>query len=176
MSDYFSYRFPLGNKSFYKNIQSLDPGSYIEFNKSGSKKKYYWELPVVAEEEKVDIGEDKIFNDVSELLTSSINYRMISDVPFGAFLSGGLDSSIIVSEMSKLNKNKIRTYNIGFKEDKFNEFIYASEVSNLFKTKHTQILMDENEYFSSMPEIIKYKDGPLSVPNVPSTTIKGLFL
>ena len=122
-------------------------------------------MPAIAEKEKVDIGEDKILNDVSELLTSSINYRMISDVPFGAFLSGGLDSSIIVSEMSKLNKNKIRTYNIGFKEDKFNEFIYATEVSNLFKTKHTQILMDENEYFSSMPEIIKYKDGPLSVPN-----------
>lgn len=165
LSDYFSYRFPLGNKSFYKNIKSLDPGSYIKFNKNIFKKKYYWKLPAIAEKEKVDIGEDKILNDVSELLTSSINYRMISDVPFGAFLSGGLDSSIIVSEMSKLNKNKIRTYNIGFKEDKFNEFIYATEVSNLFKTKHTQILMDENEYFSSMPEIIKYKDGPLSVPN-----------
>ena len=90
---------------------------------------------------------------------------MISDVPYGSFLSGGLDSSIIVCEMSKHVSDKIKTYNIGFTDNKFNEFEYANKVSSYFGSLHEQVLLNKDEYFTSINELIKYKDAPLSVPN-----------
>ena len=163
LSDYFSYRFPLGNKTFYKNIKIIEPGSFIKFTESNYIEKKYWELKV--EKDKVDPGKKRITEDLTDLLNSSVKYRMISDVPLGSLLSGGLDSSIIVNEMNQISSSQIRTYNIGFNKDSYNEFSYANEVSSAFNTKHSQILMEDQDYFKSMVDIIKYKDGPLSVPN-----------
>ncbi len=163
LNDYFSYRFPLGDKSFYKKIKTIKPGYFIKFNTKDHMEYNYWELPVAIK--KRDEGQEKTFLDIYELLNSSVKYRMISDVPFGAFLSGGLDSSIIVYEMSKLTDERLRTYNIGFNEERYNEFLFANEVSNQFQTDHKQVTMTSNEYFDSLSTIINYKDGPLSVPN-----------
>ena len=163
LSDYFSYRYPLGNETFYKNIKIIQPGSFIKFTENNYTEKKYWELRV--ETDKDDPGKDQIQADISELLNSSVKYRMISDVPLGSFLSGGLDSSIIVNEMSQISSKQIRTYNIGFNNDSFNEFTYANEVSDIFNTKHSQTILEDQNYFKSMVDIIKYKDGPLSVPN-----------
>ena len=163
LSDYFSYRFPLGNKTFYKNIKIIEPGSFIKFTENNYIEKKYWELKV--EKDKVDPGKDRIAEELADLLNSSVKYRMISDVPLGSFLSGGLDSSIIVNEMNEISSSQIRTYNIGFNKDSYNEFSYANEVSSVFNTKHSQIIMEDQNYFKSMIDIIKYKDAPLSVPN-----------
>jgi len=163
LSDYFSYRFPLGNKTFYKNIKIIEPGSFIKFTENNYIEKKYWELKV--EKDKVDPGKDRIAEELADLLNSSVKYRMISDVPLGSFLSGGLDSSIIVNEMNEISSSQIRTYNIGFNKDSYNEFSYANEVSSVFNTKHSQIIMEDKNYFKSMIDIIKYKDAPLSVPN-----------
>ena len=90
---------------------------------------------------------------------------MISDVPYGSFLSGGLDSSIIVSEMTNNSKDKIKTYNIGFGEENFNEFGYAREVSDFFGSLHEEVLMEKEGYFSLINKMVQFKDSPMSVPN-----------
>jgi asparagine synthase (glutamine-hydrolysing) len=90
---------------------------------------------------------------------------MIADVPIGAFLSGGVDSSIITALMSKNSQEPIKTFTIGFKDDRFNEFKYSNIIVNKFKTKHKEITLSGKNYIKTMKELIKYKDAPLSVPN-----------
>ncbi len=163
ISDYFGYRYVLDGKSFFSDIESLEAGTHLVFSKGKANKIKYWELPI--EREKDKFNEEKLKEDLMDLLKSSVKYRMISDVPFGAFLSGGLDSSILVSIMNRLQEDPIRTYTIGFAEEGFNEFSYAQEVSDYLNTNHTQTIMDPDSYLEAMLEMIKIKDAPLAVPN-----------
>ncbi len=90
---------------------------------------------------------------------------MISDVPIGAFLSGGVDSSVITALMSKNSKEPIKTFTIGFEEKGFNEFEYADIVANKYNTEHREIILSGKNYIETMESLIEYKDAPLSVPN-----------
>jgi len=99
-------------------------------------------------------------------VTESIKKRLISDVPLGVYLSGGLDSSIITAVMAKLKRGeKVKSFSIGFKEQGFNEFEYARQVAKMWNTDHHEILLDAEGYFKEMEKLISYKDAPLSVPN-----------
>jgi len=163
LSDYFSYRQVLGNATLYKGINKVEAGTHIIISKDNSKVIKYWDLD--GDSEKQDLGEDEVNNQLSELIQSSVSYRMISDVPIGSFLSGGLDSSILVQQMSKLHKKPIKTYTTGFSEAGFNEFKYAREVADYFKTDHTEMNLDPSQYLNSLETMIQIKDAPLAVPN-----------
>jgi asparagine synthase (glutamine-hydrolysing) len=121
--------------TFYKNIFKLKPGHYIIANSNGYKEYKYWDLPFVSENEMI---KDKkyIYKKFEDLFSDSIKIRMRSDVPFGAFLSGGLDSSCIVSQMSNFSSEPIQTFTIGFPEKDFDESSLANLVSKKFSTSH----------------------------------------
>ena len=163
VSDYFSYRYVLGNDSFFKNIHSVEAGTHILIRGSEVQQIRYWDLPV--EIDKPEISEEQAQEQLEELLESSVGYRMISDVPVGSFLSGGLDSSVLVWEMAKKHTLPVKTFTIGFKEDGYNEFEYADEVARYCGTEHKEISLDIEEYLSSLQTMIKIKDAPLAVPN-----------
>lgn len=163
VSDYFSYRYVLENQSFFKNINSVPAGCHIVFKNKVSKIIRYWELPVY--KNKVDIGEFEAKKLLTNLLESAVNYRMISDVPLGAFLSGGLDSSIIVALMAQRSSRPIKTYTIGFEEKGFNEFEYARAVAKHLGTEHKEIVLSVDNYLDYLVPMIKIKDAPLAVPN-----------
>ena len=133
-------------------------------NKEGIKTKKYWSIPIIPNKE--DLGEDYYIEKLQEQLSTAVNFRMISDVPIGAYLSGGLDSSIIVALMSK--KAKVKSYTIGFEEEKFNEFKYSKEVSEYLNTSHKEIKMSSENYFKLLEKLIGFKDAPLGVPNEPA--------
>ena len=162
--DYLSYRYVLGKYTMFKNIYSLLPGHYILL-KCGEepKVKKYWDLPVI--EKKQDPGEGIVLKKVEDLLLKTIESHMMGDVPVGAYLSGGLDSSLLVAMMARISKKPIKTFSIGFKEKGFNEFKYARKVAKSIKTDHHEIVLDDNNYFDILSEAIGYKDLPLSVPN-----------
>jgi len=90
---------------------------------------------------------------------------MISDVPFGSFLSGGVDSSVITALMAKNSSEPIKTFTIGFEEEGYNEFEYAKIIADKYGTKHREIVLSGKDYISTMEKLIEYKDAPLSVPN-----------
>ena len=86
---------------------------------------------------------------------------MVSDVPVGAFLSGGVDSSLLVAYMSELSARRVKTFSIGFSEEEGNEFKYSRWISHRFQTDHHEYLLSENEFLDSLPKIIWYQDEPL---------------
>lgn len=163
VSDYFSYRYVLDGKSFFRGISSVSAGSHIIFSKNKVKQIFYWKLPVVTD--KHDPGEETVLDELGALIESSVNYRMIADVPVGSFLSGGIDSSILVQIMANQHSQPINTFTIGFPEKGFNEFDYAEEVSNYCNTNHKKITLSVDQYLEAMKPMLRIKDAPLSVPN-----------
>ncbi len=166
LSSYLSYRYPIGEQTLFSNIKSLTPGCYLRIRGHDVTKVQYWELPVIAERE--DRGEEFYQRGVRDLLAGSVRYQMRSDVPIGAYLSGGLDSSVTVALMSGFTREPVKTFTIGFDEPGYNEFAYAKQVSDRYRTDHHEITLSSSDYIDSMVKLIRYKDAPLGVPNEPA--------
>lgn len=163
VSDYFSYRYVLGKGSFFQGISQLEPGTHFIVENNHSQVRRYWDVPVYSD--KPPVSEKEAFEILDEALDLAVSLRMVSDVKVGSFLSGGLDSSILVSLMTKKHREAVKTFTIGFKEDGFNEFEYAQEVANFHKTEHKAFTLNAEKYLASLQTMIKVKDAPLAVPN-----------
>lgn len=165
VSSYVSFRYPILNNTFFRGINSLAPAHYIKLTKSDFKIIEYWNVTDKFKEQKNDKGEAYYHTKLAELLESSVKYRMISDVPIGAFLSGGVDSSIVTALMTKNSPEPIKTFTIGFEEKGFNEFEHANIIVEKYGTEHKEIVLSSKNYIKTMEELISFKDAPLSVPN-----------
>lgn len=159
--DYMRFRYPLSEKSFFEDIKAVPAGKIMKVNTKGIGFHCYWSL----ETSTLKVDEQEAIENTKQLLTEAVERRMISDVELGAFLSGGLDSSILVAIMSQLSDKPIKTFNIGFKEEGFNEFTYANDVSKMWGTEHHSFTLDSQSYIDSIEKVICFKDAPLAVPN-----------
>ena len=121
ISSYLSYRYPTEDEeNFFKGIKRVTPGSYLEFESDKHfKKTIYWKIPFPNSANKEN--ERYYFDKLDELLNKSVKRQLISDVPLGVFLSGGLDSSILASIAAKNIPDKLKTYSVGFSEKKYDE-------------------------------------------------------
>lgn len=147
--------------SIFENTWKLPPGHYLVLkeNKNIEIKKY-WDIL----EERKAIRKNSVqeyTEEFEDLLKSSIKYRLISDVPVGAFLSGGTDSSLVVALMSKLT-DKVKTFTIGFDKKKYNEAPYAKKVADYLGTKQHELYVKEEDIFSLIGELPKYYDEPFA--------------
>lgn len=162
---YMAFRYPIRNDTFFDGIDSLEPGTYLSVDASNIEIKRYWEFASRISEQQVDKGEEYYLNELRRILESAVKYRMIADVPVGAYLSGGVDSSAISALMSLFSDKPIKTFTIGFGEDGYNEFPYANMVASRYQTSHHEIMLGGSEYFDQMKYLTGIKDAPLSVPN-----------
>jgi asparagine synthase (glutamine-hydrolysing) len=122
--------------SIYKATRKLPPGHVLTWHAGRSEVKRYWDLPVGQGPITTDLEEAKRL--IRDTLTESVRLRMISDVPLGAFLSGGVDSSVIVALMAKLSSRPVKTFSIGFEEERFDETRFARLVAKRYATDHTE--------------------------------------
>lgn len=147
--------------SIFKNTWKLPQGHYLTLKENGKiEVKKYWDVL-----EKRDETNNKTIPEYSEewesLIKSSVKYRLISDVPLGAFLSGGTDSSLVVATMAQLT-NKVDTFTIGFKERKYNEAIHAKKVAKHLGTKHHELYLKEEDMISLVSKLPQYYDEPFA--------------
>lgn len=155
------------DKSIFNEIKKVKPGTYLEIplkkNSSYSNEFKYWDYKKVALKS-VDLNKHSITSDVfyetksqlSTLLESKIKNTMISDVPLGAFLSGGYDSSCVVAFMQKNSMEKIKTFSIGFEEAQFNEADHAKDISSHLGTEHQELYLSKKDLLdtiSILPDI-----------------------
>jgi asparagine synthase (glutamine-hydrolysing) len=138
-------------RTIYSSIKMFPAGHFME----NEKLQTYWELPLY---DKPAPDDDELY----ELVKSSVNYRCISDVPVGTYLSGGLDSTIITA-ITKKYIDSFYTWTVGFKDE--NEFEYSDQAAKHFNTIHTKVLVNENEFVSTAKTLILKRQEPLSVPN-----------
>lgn len=145
--------------TFYKDIFQLKPGHNLILKNKKLNIYKYWELPNVDEKDIIR-DETYVLNSFEEIFLNSVKIRMRSDVNFGAFLSGGLDSSLIVSVMQRFSSKKIYSYTMGFDDPKYDERYLANLVAEKFRTIHTEDIIYQNELDNPIDLIFNYFDQP----------------
>lgn len=145
--------------TFFKNVHKVKPGHCLIIQNSNVKEHKYWDLPEI-DEENMRTDKKSIYENFSNLLTDSVKIRMRSDVPYGAFLSGGLDSSSVVSIMSKISSFPVETFTIGFKEKSYDERDLAAAVAKKFHTNHHEYIVEPDSFDESLKKIAYHYDEP----------------
>ncbi|HEX5001885.1 MAG TPA: asparagine synthase (glutamine-hydrolyzing) [Bacteroidia bacterium] len=138
--DFLHFGFVPAPASIYQNVFKLPAGSYLKLNSKGLTIERYWKLEDKIQEQ-ITTNEDQAIVKLSDLLTSSVQYQLRSDVPFGVFLSGGVDSSLITALATMASSSRINTFSIGFEEISHNESIYAKEVATYLGTSHHEFII-----------------------------------
>ncbi len=150
--------------SIYENVYKLEPGSVLTFHQGNVSIHKYWDIATVyaAKKQHPVKSYEEAKAQLKELLVEAVRKRMISDVPLGAFLSGGYDSSLITAIAQSISGEPVKTFSIGFEEEQYNEAKYAREVSKYLGTDHTEYCIGEKEMFQMVDSIPKYYDEPFS--------------
>jgi len=162
LTSFLKYGYITGEQRIYDNVKMLPPAHFIKISLTDPKvkKKQYWDLDFCTGNK---FSGNDITSQIEERLTTAISSQLVSDVPVGAFLSGGLDSSMVVALAAKHYPGKLNTYTIGFSggskgyED---ERIYAAKVANLYSTNHTDWIVNPPEY-ADIEKILYYVDEPI---------------
>ena len=152
---YFQYGYIPAPYSIYEKIFKLEPGKTLRLNCKtlDYKIQTYWSMTEVAlngEKNRFTGSEEEAAGELERLLKHAIRGQMIADVPLGAFLSGGIDSSLVVSLMQAISPNKVKTFTIGFDVDKYNEARYAKEIAAHLGTEHTELYVTSQDAFTIM--------------------------
>ena len=170
LNNYFIYGYTNSSNSIFKNIYKLAPGSYMEFNLDKNKFKInsYFEFKYKYK------NNEPTYEEFLKLFEESVKSRLISDVPIGAFLSGGVDSSAVVAIASKHKKN-LNTFSVSFDVDKFDESKYSKEISKKFKTKHRILKFNSKKLRSTIKKLVYHYDEPFGDPSAVPTFILSDF-
>ena len=155
---YFIHGYIPAPYSIYENIYKLEPGCILEIKSPFNKYDIstYWSIKEVAQH-----GQEHLFNgtyeeavdELERLLKASIQDQMMADVPVGAFLSAGIDSSTVVALMQSLHPDKVKTFTIGMEDEKYNEAVYAKEIAAHLGTEHTELYITEEDAKGVIPKI-----------------------
>ncbi|MBI4462541.1 MAG: asparagine synthase (glutamine-hydrolyzing) [Acidobacteria bacterium] len=149
--------------TLFAGIYKLPPGHTLSVDRQGhAKLEEYWDVFQPAPAAR---GESEVSERILELLRESVKLRMVSDVPFGVFLSGGIDSSTNVALMAELMDRPVETFSIGYhNQPAYNEFEYARRVAQLFGTNHHEIIIGEKDFLDFLPQLIHHQDEPIADP------------
>lgn len=152
-------------RTMFKGIKKLPPGHTMTIDQSlHCRSGQYWR-PLFPDDPKIDLPEEQCAEQLRAKLQESISLRMMSDVPFGVFLSGGLDSSLNVALMSQLMDQPVDTFSVAIAGDPHsNELSQARRVADYFGTNHREILIDQSDFVSFLPEMAWHQDEPLADP------------
>ncbi len=155
--------------SIYKGIKKLMPGSFLEITEDDFKLcripeiKKYWDLYSIANKgfcNSFSNSEDLVLSELEAVLLKSVSRRMFADVPLGSFLSGGIDSSLIVALMQATTSNKVKTFSIGFHDRRYNEAEAAKKIAKHLGTEHTEFYLTAKDSLDVIPKLPQLFDEP----------------
>ncbi len=150
--------------TFFEGISKLEAGTYLCVSREGQVKSVrYWD-PTRFTPHASSLSEPDYIEELRRLLRQSVARRMVSDVPVGVFLSGGVDSSLNVALMAELLDRPVETFSIGIAEDPSNEFVYARRVAQHFGTNHHEMVIGDEDFISLLPRMAYAQDEPLADP------------
>ena len=155
--DYFNYQSFSYPDSLIEDIRQLEAGTWMMIRKGKPEKKRYWDVSRTTAG--FDFGDGAgIQKKIRELLLQSVQRRLVSDVPVGAFLSGGIDSSAVVGLMAEAGDSKPNTFNVSFEDREFDESYYAGLVAKKFNTNHTRILLKPSDFLDELHNALDAMD------------------
>ena len=149
--------------SIYAGIRKLEPATLLCYTPGDTPKlSRYWDMAGVAAQPRRDITDEEAVREAERLLTDAVSRRMVSDVPLGALLSGGIDSATVVALMQRSSDRPVRTFTIGFKEGGFDEAAHARAVAEHLGTEHTEVAMSPEHARNIIPRLADWYDEPFA--------------
>jgi asparagine synthase (glutamine-hydrolysing) len=171
VKDFFAYQYVPDPKTIYRNIHKLSPGHWLITNGDAIEQRQYWDVSFSSAS---TASEEELKSGLYDLIDDAVRLRMVSDVPLGAFLSGGVDSSAVVGLMSGHSSQPVTTCSIGFDSKRFDEVEWARKVAGLFSTDHHEFTVREN-VAGNITDIARYFDEPFADPSfVPTYFVSQL--
>jgi asparagine synthase (glutamine-hydrolysing) len=168
LPEVLSTRYTSGEETMFRRINKLLPGHLMIFEGGAIKKTQYWDVPARTAQGSAlgaqGSGQD-VLSPVSrfrELLEESVKLRLMSDVPLGMFLSGGIDSSAIAALMARMIDRPLQTFSVAFKDRAFNELNYAREVATAIGAVSHEVVIDDRDFFGALPKLLWHEDEPIA--------------
>ena len=174
---FFRHGYIHSPNSIYKNVKKVRPGQYLEFCLTNKKISIntYWDAIDYYNKPKLDLSFSEVKLEMTKLFKSAFNYRMVSDVPVGVFLSGGYDSSTTAAILSDTNSQKINTFTIGFNDSKYDESENAEKIAKHLGTNHETLHFKKNHLEDIIKDIPFYYDEPFGDSSaIPSILVSKL--
>jgi asparagine synthase (glutamine-hydrolysing) len=174
---FFKYGYIPEPFSIFKFTKKLRSGHYMEYDLINNKmyETKYWDVVNNYNKERLDISFEEASLETERLLKSAFQYRTISDVQVGVFLSGGYDSSIVTAILQKNSSKKIKTFTIGFNEKNINEANYAKDIANFLKTEHYEHYCSKKDALEIFPQLANIYDEPFGDPSSIPTVLLSNF-
>jgi asparagine synthase (glutamine-hydrolysing) len=159
-------RYLSGTETLFAGIHRLLPGQTLVFEHGQVTIRQYWDVPVRRQDPAISVSSDAdAVLRFRDLLEESVRVRLMSDVPLGMFLSGGLDSSAIAALMAGMIDRPLQTFSVAFKQRAFSELDYARQVSNAIGADAHEIVIDDTDFFGALPQLIWHEDEPIAHPS-----------
>ena len=170
VDSYLTLQYIPSPMSVFKGVRKLEPASTLVFEDGKLKTQKYWNLPLG--ERKLDgTPVEELKERLRAELSEAVKIRLISEVPLGAFLSGGIDSSVVVALMARASSEPVKTFSIGFKEAEFSELGYAKQVAEMYGTKHTEFVVE-----AEMASVLEKLAWHYSEPYADSSALPSYFV
>jgi len=164
LPEYLAFGYLSGEESFYAGIRKLLPGHTMTVGLEGKAEiRPYWDLDASSPHESRD--QRYYVQSYRELLEGAVNSHLMSDVPLGVFLSGGVDSSAVAALMTKIRREPVETFSVGYTEQTYSELPFARTVSDHIKSRHHEVLVSEHDFFAALPHLIWHEDEPIVWPS-----------
>src|SRR5580658_180963 len=164
LPEYLAFGYLSGQKSFYDGILKLLPGYPLTVGPDVKPDiRQYWDLDASKPHESRD--QTHYVQSYRELLEGAVNSHLMSDVPLGVFLSGGVDSSAVAALMTRIRREPVETFSVGYTEQTYSELPFARTVSDHIKSRHHEVLVSEQDFFGALPHLIWHEDEPIVWPS-----------
>ena len=165
LPEYLAFGYVSGEKTLFQGIRKLMPGHTLSLSSANfhPEIRQYWHIPTT--QEPTSRPDSEWIGECRKRLEKSVELRLMSDVPLGMFLSGGVDSSAIAAMMRRMVKEPVKTFAVGYREAEFSELEYARQVAAEIGTDHHEVVIGMEDFFNSLPDLIWHEDEPISWPS-----------
>jgi asparagine synthase (glutamine-hydrolysing) len=162
-----STRYVAGDQTLFRGIRKLLPGHLLVFEDGDVKVRQYWDIPTGRPQSSAALRArpDDLVARFRALLEESVRLRLMSDVPLGMFLSGGIDSSAIAALMARMIERPLQTFSVAFDERAFNELEYAREVARAIGADAHEVVINDRDFFGALPRLVWHEDEPIAHPS-----------
>jgi asparagine synthase (glutamine-hydrolysing) len=160
--EHLTLRYVASPATLFEGIEKLEPGHVLAVDAAGTTRRRFWS---VAYEPKLELSEPEALEELEARVTESVRLRLMSEVPLGALLSGGVDSSVVVAIMSRLLRRPVQTFSVGFDAPgPYSELPFARQVATHLGTEHRDIVVGANDLLRELPALVWHQDEPVSEP------------
>ena len=166
LAEYMTFGFITGERTLFAGIRQLLPGHHLTLDLKQAQPQpaiaRYWNVPEPVEESRSDA---EWISECRRRLEETVEMRLMSDVPLGMFLSGGVDSSTIAAMMRRMTSGPVKTFAVGYAEAEYSELAYARQVAERIGTEHREVIVGREDFFGALPGLIWHEDLPITWPS-----------